>query len=167
MNDTLPADQPSPGDVDPVPCPNELPHDMHPWHSDGDAGGRPELCPGVPTDELLAEVIEAARILGDPEAGPILDAAVLGHSGRAEAQIVGCDACRVVGPLLTAPGTSGRTWRCECGAEWRQEIALMPAAWLDTDGDVRPLAHWCLANNCVCIEERVRQGWTLLYRVTS
>lgn len=30
----------------------------------------------------------------------------------------GCDACRVLGPLLTASGTSGRTWVCECGAAW-------------------------------------------------
>lgn len=26
--------------------------------------------------------------------------------------------CSVIGPLLTAPGTSGRTWTCECGKEW-------------------------------------------------
>lgn len=33
----------------------------------------------------------------------------------------GCAACRVVGPLLTAPGTSGRTWTCACGAAWTGE----------------------------------------------
>lgn len=28
--------------------------------------------------------------------------------------------CRIVGPLLTAPGTSGRDWRCHtCGTLWR------------------------------------------------
>jgi hypothetical protein len=31
----------------------------------------------------------------------------------------GCDACATLGPLLTAYGTSGRTWVCECGTEWR------------------------------------------------
>jgi hypothetical protein len=31
---------------------------------------------------------------------------------------VGCEACRAVGPLLTAPGTSGRDWRCQCGQVW-------------------------------------------------
>lgn len=30
----------------------------------------------------------------------------------------GCDACREIGPLLTAPGTSGRSWRCDCGTVW-------------------------------------------------
>lgn len=31
----------------------------------------------------------------------------------------GCEACRELGPLLTAPpGTSGRTWVCECGTTW-------------------------------------------------
>jgi hypothetical protein len=30
----------------------------------------------------------------------------------------GCAGCRVIGPLLTAPGTSGRTWVCECGKVW-------------------------------------------------
>lgn len=30
----------------------------------------------------------------------------------------GCDACRIMGPLLTATGTSGRAWRCVCGEVW-------------------------------------------------
>lgn len=33
---------------------------------------------------------------------------------------LGCDACRVPGPLLTGPGTSGRSWVCDtCGTVWR------------------------------------------------
>lgn len=35
-----------------------------------------------------------------------------------ERESPGCEACEVVGPLLTAPGTSGRSWRCECGRVW-------------------------------------------------
>jgi len=42
------------------------------------------------------------------------------HDDRArdEQPNPGCDACRLIGPLLTAPGTSGRSWRCECGKVW-------------------------------------------------
>jgi hypothetical protein len=29
-----------------------------------------------------------------------------------------CAACLVMGPLLTAPGTSGRVWICGCGERW-------------------------------------------------
>lgn len=35
------------------------------------------------------------------------------------AELRGCAGCRELGPLLTAPGTSGRVWRCECGTTWR------------------------------------------------
>lgn len=32
----------------------------------------------------------------------------------------GCSVCSVVGPLLTAPGTSGRAWTCgDCGEVWQ------------------------------------------------
>jgi hypothetical protein len=31
----------------------------------------------------------------------------------------GCGGCREIGPLLVAPGTSGRPWRCKrCGTVW-------------------------------------------------
>jgi hypothetical protein len=33
--------------------------------------------------------------------------------------VPGCETCTVIGPLLTAPGTSGRTWQCQaCGTSW-------------------------------------------------
>jgi hypothetical protein len=36
----------------------------------------------------------------------------------------GCDECRDVGPLLTAPGTSGRSWGCgSCGTTWPGQSA--------------------------------------------
>ena len=33
---------------------------------------------------------------------------------------VGCDGCGAVGPLVTAPGTSGQSWQCQCGTVWSQ-----------------------------------------------
>lgn len=30
----------------------------------------------------------------------------------------GCPACLEMGPRLTAPGTSGRSWSCHCGTTW-------------------------------------------------
>lgn len=42
----------------------------------------------------------------------------LATAGRGGVEAAGCEACRVVGPLLTAPGTSGRSWRCACGQVW-------------------------------------------------
>lgn len=41
----------------------------------------------------------------------------------------GCDACRVMGPLLTAPGTSGRSWRCECGQVWPLPEPALNFSW--------------------------------------
>jgi hypothetical protein len=37
----------------------------------------------------------------------------------AAAPLLGCAGCRDVGPLLTAPGTSGRSWQCgTCRTVW-------------------------------------------------
>ena len=34
-------------------------------------------------------------------------------------ELPGCETCRVIGPLLTGEGTSGRSWRCDtCGESW-------------------------------------------------
>lgn len=34
-------------------------------------------------------------------------------------ELRGCETCRVIGPLLTEEGTSGRSWRCDtCGESW-------------------------------------------------
>jgi hypothetical protein len=42
---------------------------------------------------------------------------------RAALTGAGCDSCRQIGPLLTAPGTSGRSWLCEtCGTVWTGSI---------------------------------------------
>lgn len=51
--------------------------------------------------------------LPDPVADPA--GYVLAMSGP------GCEACRVVGPLLVGPGTSGRAWHCEYGRVWTRE----------------------------------------------
>lgn len=126
MNDILPAPPPSPGDVDPVACPNEEPHEMHPWNSDG---GRPEFCAGVLPKRIPAERIHVMT----PGEQRIWDAGVA--CGRAEAE----------------------------AARLREE--LTPAAWLDAEGDVRALQHWCVESNCQCVERKLRDGWTLLYRV--
>lgn len=46
------------------------------------------------------------------------------HVDEHPAGAAGCDACRVLGPLLTAPGTSGRTWVCGgCGTSWTPPAA--------------------------------------------
>lgn len=51
--------------------------------------------------------------LGDALAA--LDAA----AGAEPTSEPGCDGCRVLGPLLAAPGTSGRSWKCgTCGMVW-------------------------------------------------
>lgn len=42
--------------------------------------------------------------------------------GASESGPDGCEACRVVGPLLTGPGTSGRVWTCSCGRTWGEEV---------------------------------------------
>jgi hypothetical protein len=48
----------------------------------------------------------------------------------------GCEACRVVGPLLTGPGTSGRSWRCDtCGEVWSHPV---PAPLDQEPRSVRP-----------------------------
>ena len=34
-------------------------------------------------------------------------------------ELRGCETCRVIGPLLTGEGTSGRSWRCNtCCESW-------------------------------------------------
>jgi hypothetical protein len=39
----------------------------------------------------------------------------------------GCDACRGVGPLLVAPGTSGRRWQCgRCRTTWSHADPAKP-----------------------------------------
>jgi hypothetical protein len=51
----------------------------------------------------------------------------------------GCDGCRDVGPLLTAPGTSGRSWGCgSCGTTWpgQSSPAVRPAAPVPVDSAV-------------------------------
>lgn len=78
------------------------------------------------------------------------DVAVVGGGGEPPSAVgvpaptddsgpAGCPACDVVGPLLTAPGTSGRCWACACGRTWHgaacdhrapaasQRVAVPPA----------------------------------------
>lgn len=39
----------------------------------------------------------------------------------------GCPTCTEIGPLLVAPGTSGRTWQCSvCGTSWTPGDAPRP-----------------------------------------
>lgn len=45
----------------------------------------------------------------------------------------GCEACSVMGPLLTAPGTSGRSWRCGCGTLWASPSP--DGKWIGPRGD--------------------------------
>lgn len=56
--------------------------------------------------------------LGPPEAPRPGEPTTVGGSRKGPGKAAGCDACLVVGPLLTGPGSSGRTWLCECGAVW-------------------------------------------------
>lgn len=56
--------------------------------------------------------------LGPPETPRPGEPTTVGGSRKGPGKAAGCEACLVVGPLLTAPGSSGRTWVCECGAVW-------------------------------------------------
>ena len=60
----------------------------------------------------IIDDIEVIELSLDPEPNAF-------EQAYREAQ--GCDACEVVGPLLVAPGTSGRIWVCACGKEWKPQ----------------------------------------------
>lgn len=81
--------------------------------------------PAPPLDEMVpgscpgcSEVIQVAAQMAEAGAitGPPIGCSQCGYSWPIPQ--AGCQACRVMGPLLTAPGTSGRSWACECGTVW-------------------------------------------------
>lgn len=73
----------------------------------------PGSCPGCSEVVQVAAQMADAGITGHP---PMV-CPQCGYSWPIPEQ--GCLVCRVMGPLLTAPGTSGRSWACgECGMVW-------------------------------------------------
>jgi hypothetical protein len=74
------------------------------------------------TADEIAEAARRAERAGDMDRYfDLLDAYDAAMSGP------GCEACTVVGPLLTGPGTSGRAWRCGCGRVWAPDVEPVPS----------------------------------------
>lgn len=63
------------------------------------------------------------------------------ETGSATADVEGCDECRVIGPLLVAPGTSGRGWYCYgCGKVWSHNTQAADGGATDNETERRTMS---------------------------